>query len=60
MKEHTGILHLFYRLEPEKRTLLRRLLRNWDILDLKIIEEISRFAKRFVKVSRESKGKESE
>ena len=37
MKEHTGILHLFYRLEPEKRTLLRRLLRNWDILDLKII-----------------------
>ena len=60
MQEHTGILHLFYHLEPDKRTLLRRLLRNWDILDLKIIEEISRFAKRFVKVSRESKGKDSE
>ncbi|MBN2432682.1 MAG: helix-turn-helix transcriptional regulator [Acidobacteria bacterium] len=59
MQEHTGILRLLYRLEPEKRRSLRKILREWEVTDIRVIEEILKFARRFFQAGRRGTKKEN-
>lgn len=53
-EEKTGLLRLLYNMEPEKRSILRQLIHDFQINDYKIIAEILQFVRRFFKIVQKS------